>query len=212
MIARPEGDAGGSRGYGAEAEALVQRYEQVQPAEKYAFALCLIPATPCRVMDVGAGSGVDAAWFASLGHQVVAVEPTFELHRRAAALHRSRNIRWISDCLPHLRSVMALDRKFDFIVAARVWTHLDAMQRRHSFRALKSLLAPGAVALISIRQGVAPTGRLVFAVTAENEVALARSCGLRTIVNVEQRSLQAANRAAGVTWRWLALRSSDQGD
>jgi SAM-dependent methyltransferase len=212
VIASPEADVGGSRGYAADAEALVRRYEQVQPADKYAFALDLIPARPCSVMDVGSGSGVDAAWFASSGHQVVAVEPTFELRRRAAALHPSRNIRWMDDCLPHLRSVIALDRKFDFIVSAGVWTHLDAMQRRNSFQALKSLLAPGAVILISIRQGVAPTGRLVFAVTAEEEVALAQRCGLRTIVNVQRRSLQAANRAAGVTWRWLALQSSDEGD
>jgi 2-polyprenyl-3-methyl-5-hydroxy-6-metoxy-1,4-benzoquinol methylase len=200
----------GPRGYGVDAEALVQRYEQVRPAEKYAFARHLIPAKPCRVMDVGAGSGVDASWLASLGHQVVAVEPTFELRLRAAALHPSKNIRWMDDCLPHLRSVMALNEAFDFVVVAGVWTHLDEMQRRESLQALTSLLSPEAVALISIRQGVAPTSRLTFPVTVADEVASAQSYGLRTIINMERQSLQAANDAAGVTWRWLALQPSHE--
>lgn len=210
MSPRHETDAAGSQGYGADAEALVPRYEKVRPAEKYAFALHLIPRKPSRVMDVGAGSGVDAAWLALLGHQVTAVEPTEELRRRAAALHLSKNIRWTHDCLPHLRSVIALREMFDFIVAAGVWTHLDPMQRRDSFRTLAALLSPSAVLLISIRKGIAPTGRVTFPVPVEDEVALAQSCGLRTIINVERQSLQAANRAAGVTWRWLALQSRGQ--
>jgi SAM-dependent methyltransferase len=201
----------GTEGYGVDAADLVRRFEQVNSAEKYSFALHLIPSKPGQVMDVGSGSGVDSAWFASMGHRVLAVEPTAELRRRAIALHPSRSIRWIDDRLPHLRSVLALNETFDFIVIAGVWAHLDETQRRDSIRALASLLSPNAVLVISIRQGVAPALRPTFSVPREAELAAAQSCGLRAIIDVERPSLQEVNRAAGVTWRWLALQAGHAG-
>lgn len=201
----------GTKGYGLDAADLVRRFEQVKSAEKYSFVHHLIPRRPSRVMDVGSGSGVDSAWFASLGHQVLAVEPTAELRRCAIALHPSRNIRWIDDHLPHLRSVIALDETFDFIVVAGVWAHLEERQRRDSLRALASLLSPNAVLVISIRQGIAPALRPTFSVPREAELAAAQSCDLHAIIDVERPSLQGVNRAAGVTWRWLALQASHNG-
>jgi protein-L-isoaspartate O-methyltransferase len=41
-----------------------------------------LPAPPARVLDVGAGSGRDAAWLTSLGLEVVAVEPSVALRVR----------------------------------------------------------------------------------------------------------------------------------
>ena len=203
---RGEGRApAGSKGYDIEADALVRRYEHVRPLDKYRVAQHLVPSTPCRVMDVGAGSGADAAWFASLGHEVLAIEPTFEMRRRAMLMHTSPRIEWMDDCLPHLRSVVALDRRFDLIIVAAVWMHLDELERRAAFGTLTSLVALGGTILISVRQGPAPAGRLVFAVSVPDTIASAEICGLRTTLNAEAQSLQAANRAAGVTWRWLAF-------
>lgn len=196
----------GSTGYDIEADALVRRYEQVRPADKYRIARRLIPSAPCRVMDVGAGSGADAAWFASLGHEVLAVEPTFEMRHRAMLMHPSPRIEWMDDGLPHLRCVVALGRRFDLIVVAAVWMHLDELQRREAFGTLASLVALGGMILISVRQGPAPAGRLVFPIGVPDTIASAENCGLRTTLDAEAQSLQAANRAAGVTWRWLAFR------
>ena len=196
----------GSKGYDVDAEALVRRYERVRPAEKYGATLHLIPPTHSRVLDVGAGSGVDAAWFASLGHEVLAVEPTVQLRQRAMELHASHGIRWMDDSLPHLRSVVALDESFELIVIAGVWTHLDEMERSESFKTLASLLAPGGIVILSIRQGAAPAGRLHIPATAEETIASAERHGLRPMLNVELYSQQAANRIACVTWSWLAFK------
>ena len=201
----PAMNVAGSKGYDIDAEALVLRYERVQPAEKCRAALHLMPTTPCRVLDIGPGSGVDAAWFASLGHEVVAVEPTAQLGLRGLALHPSPRIRWIDDYLPHLLSVIALGQCFDFIVVAGVWTHLDPMERDDSMRTLASLIAPGGVAVMSLRHGTAPVGRLTFPVTAQETVESAESCGLLTALNAEVESQQDANRMAGVTWNWLVF-------
>jgi 2-polyprenyl-3-methyl-5-hydroxy-6-metoxy-1,4-benzoquinol methylase len=202
-------NAGDSKGYDLEADALVRRYEQASPLEKYQPALHLLPLAPSRVMDVGAGSGVDAAWLASLGHEVVAVEPAIEMRRRAIALHDSPRIRWIDDSLPRLRSVARLGETFELIVVAGVWTHLDEGERRESMRTMASLLSPGGILVLSVRQGPAPAGRRTFPVASHETAASAESRGLEKVLDVEAQSLQPANRAAGVKWNWLAFRRAE---
>jgi hypothetical protein len=77
----------GTEEYAAEAEQLLQRYESIRASEYHQHVLHLIPHAPCRVLDISSGTGRDAAWFASQGHRVVAVEPTDALRIPAMALH-----------------------------------------------------------------------------------------------------------------------------
>jgi SAM-dependent methyltransferase len=62
--------------YDAHAAELVSRYEALDPARLNQWLLDLIPQTPGTVLDIGAGTGRDAAWFARHGHDVIAVEPS----------------------------------------------------------------------------------------------------------------------------------------
>ena len=55
--------------------ALARRYEAVSAPDLHGPVADLIPPGPVRALDVGAGSGRDAAWLAKMGHQVLAVEP-----------------------------------------------------------------------------------------------------------------------------------------
>ena len=71
----------------------------------------LIPATPSRVLDVGAGTGRDAAALAALGHSVVAVEPTPELRahgQRCTAKPRSPGS--TTPCPTSTRSTRVVER------------------------------------------------------------------------------------------------------
>ncbi|MGI4799117.1 MAG: class I SAM-dependent methyltransferase, partial [Janthinobacterium lividum] len=61
--------------YDSHAHDLVAAYEAVDPDRLHAWLVDLLPAEPGLVLDVGAGSGRDADWFARRGHSVVAVEP-----------------------------------------------------------------------------------------------------------------------------------------
>ena len=54
----------GTEGYAEEADALVEQYEGIRFADLHGPILHLIPSTPCRVLDIGAGTGRDAAAFA----------------------------------------------------------------------------------------------------------------------------------------------------
>ena len=82
----------GTEGYADEAEDLFKRYEGIPAADAHRAVLHLIPAAPSRVLDIGSGTGRDAAWFASMGHRVVAVEPTDAMRLPAMALHPSPQI------------------------------------------------------------------------------------------------------------------------
>ena len=61
--------------YERDAERLADQYDSVSFEQVHADLLGWIPKQPAFVLDVGAGSGRDAAWFADRGHEIVAVEP-----------------------------------------------------------------------------------------------------------------------------------------
>lgn len=70
--------------------------------ESYAAVIGYFPKKPCKILDIGSGTGRDAAWFDERGHEVVAAEPTKELREGAISLHPSPTIRWLDDSLPSL--------------------------------------------------------------------------------------------------------------
>jgi protein-L-isoaspartate O-methyltransferase len=60
--------------YDDHAESSVERHDSLAPEKVNAWLEAPLPSQPALVLDVGAGSGRDAAWLVSLGHQVIAVE------------------------------------------------------------------------------------------------------------------------------------------
>jgi SAM-dependent methyltransferase len=94
--------------YERHATQVVGSYE-AQPPERLHG---LLPAVPALVLDIGAGTGRDAAWFAGLGHDVVAVEPASAMRAEAARLHPGPRIRWLNDRLPDLAATLRLGLAF----------------------------------------------------------------------------------------------------
>src|SRR3569623_658578 len=90
-------------GYEESGGALIPRYEALDPAALYAPLAEALPEAPCRGLDIGAGTGRDAAWLAAQGHAVLAVEPVRTLREAAQRLHPEAGIRWLDDRLPDLR-------------------------------------------------------------------------------------------------------------
>jgi SAM-dependent methyltransferase len=195
----------GTEGYADEAEDLLQRYESVPAAENHRHVLHLMPKTPSDVLDIGSGTGRDAAWFASMGHRVVAVEPTDAMRVPAMTLHPSPLIEWINDSLPELAHLKARREGFDLIMLTAVWMHLDEAQRRQAMPNLASLLRPGGIMILKIRHGPVPPGRRMFEIPAEETIELARKEDLQPVLNRRAESSQAQNRIAGVNWTTLAF-------
>jgi SAM-dependent methyltransferase len=162
--------------------------------------LHLIPAMPGRVLDIGSGTGRDAAWFASRGHSVVAVEPTEAMRLPAMALHPSPRIDWLDDSLPDLALLRNRRETFDLVMLTAVWMHLDQAQRKQAMPNLAALARSGGTVVMKIRHGPVPPGRRMFEVSAEETIELARIEGLHPVLNVRTESVQERNRAAGVSW------------
>jgi len=195
----------GTEGYAEQAAELVEQYESVPFIEKHQAVLHLLPTRPCRVLDIGAGTGADASWFAGEGHSVVAVEPTGEFRQAGMALHPSPLIEWVDDCLPGLEVTRRRMQRFDLICLSAVWMHLNEQERRLAMPNVVSLLAENGVILMSLRHGPIPSGRRMFEVTAEETTRLARSHGLQTVLSTRTQSTLLQNRLAGVEWSRMAF-------
>jgi SAM-dependent methyltransferase len=203
MTAEPRRLPSGTEGYGETADVLVKQYESLTFAEVHRHILHLLPQTPSRVIDIGAGTGRDAAGFGSLGHRVTAVEPTPEMRAHGQRLHGHLPIRWIDDSLPDLERVRALGERWDVVMLTAVWMHLDAEQRTRAMDTVAALLQPAALLALSLRHGPVPAGRRMFEVSAAETCDLAARHGLATIHESEGPSL----RAPGVSWNRLAFRA-----
>jgi SAM-dependent methyltransferase len=193
----------GTEHYAEEAPDLLKRYESISFAETHRSVTHLIPNEPCHVLDIGAGTGRDAAGFAALGHRVVAVEPTEAMRRGAMALHPSPLIEWLDDSLPDLATVLAGGDQFDVVMLSAVWMHLDAQQRRAAMPNVAALARDGGVMIMTLRHGAVPPGRRMFEVSAEETIALAQPLGLRCVQN---RQAESSLRQPGVSWTRLAFR------
>ena len=193
----------GTEGYAEEAQTLLRQYESISFEDAHRGKLHLLPTPPARVLDIGAGTGRDAAGFAAMGYSVVAVEPTAELRAGAAKLHPSPLIEWVDDCLPELTSLTNRDGSFDVVMLTAVWMHLDKRQRQLGMPRVARLLRPGGVVMLSLRHGPVPTGRRMFDVSAVETVALAARAGLRLILQQEHEDSLLCR--PGVSWTRLAF-------
>lgn len=192
-------------GYDRIAADLFERYDALDTRVVNAPILHLVPETPACILDVGAGTGRDAAWFAELGHEVVAVEPTHGLREGGRIRYANHNIDWVEDRLPSLDVVNQRPDVFDFIKLTAVWAHLDPEEQKQALPVLASLLAPGGRLAFSIKRGLAPEDRPVHKVSIEDTIALGESLGLKLILDLDAPSIQPVNQKLGVTWTWLAF-------
>lgn len=192
-------------GYAEEADDLLVRYEKMQFAEIYERVRNLFPHAPGRVLDIGAGTGRDAAGFVELGYTVTAVEPVAEMREGAKRLHPSPDIEWIDDHLPDLSRIADRKGQYDIVILSAVWMHLDAAERPTALPIIAALMKPGAVLVMSLRHGPVPEGRRMFDVSAEETTLLAAREGLEPCFERHSGSREALNKAAGVTWTRLAF-------
>jgi SAM-dependent methyltransferase len=195
--------ASGTEGYADEAAALVKQYESISFADVHREVLHLFPTTASSILDIGSGTGRDAAGFAAMGHRVTAVEPTAELRMKAAALHSAPQIEWLDDSLPSLASLVTRSRGFDVVMLTAVWMHLDEPQRRQAMPRVASLLRNGGVMILSLRYGPVPKGRRMFEVNADETIRDAAAEGLKLVLRLDHQD--ALLGRPGVSWTRLAF-------
>ena len=150
--------------------------------------LDLLPTAPATILDVGAGSGRDAAWLAAKSYEVIAVEPSANMRAAAARLHPEAKVHWISDTLPALGAVTRSGLSFDLILLSAVWMHVPAGDRPRAFRKLINLLKPGGLIAITLRHGPAEPERAIHPVSLAEVEALVRNHGALLSAAVKQKT------------------------
>lgn len=193
--------------YDRGAAEFAARFESITAGDEWSLFRDLISAPAGGLaLDIGAGSGRDAAWLASLGFEVVAAEPAEGMRREGQGRHPG--LRWLDDRLPDLSIAHGLGLSFDFIMLNAVWMHLRPTERPRAFRKMATLLKPGGVLMLTLRHGPSEPGRTMHAVTLGEIESLSRDHGLTVVRAVDQRDLLGR---PGVSWTLVCLRLPDDG-
>ena len=194
--------------YDANAELASDRYESVTFERIHGWLADLLPKPPAAILDVGAGSGRDAAHLSALGYDVVAVEPSARMRELARARHDDPKINWRDDRLPALKDTFSTGLSFDVILVSAVWMHLAPTDRPRAFRKLITLLKPGGLLAITLREGPDDENRGFHPVTVDELRRLARDHG----ACVERESTDDDQMGRDdVRWRQIAIRLPDDG-
>jgi SAM-dependent methyltransferase len=184
------------------------RFEAASAEDQWGPVRDLIPVRPgAFALDIGAGTGRDAAWLAALGLEVVAAESAEGM--RAEGARRHPELRWVDDRLPELSRVHRLGLSFDFVLLSAVWMHLPQRDRRRAFRKMATVLAPGGVLLMTLRHGPGAPGPPLYEASLGEVEALARDFGLGVVRVVADRPDPLG--LFEVTWTLIVLRLPDDG-
>ncbi|MBO9501635.1 methyltransferase domain-containing protein [Brevundimonas sp. A19_0] len=196
-------------GYDAQGAELAARYEQLRAEDVHAAFLSFLPTGPDKLaLDIGAGSGRDAAWLTRMGFDVVAVEPARGMRDAAGARHGKEKIRWLDDRLPALAATHRLGLAFDVVLLSGVFMHIPPDERPRAFRKIVTLLKPGGRLLISVRNGSGSADRPMWPVARGELESYARSHGLAILQINEGPDLQARQ---DVHWTSYVLQLPDDG-
>lgn len=197
------------RGYDEGAAVFVHQYEQLDAEAVHAQFLESLPEGGDRLaLDIGAGSGRDAAWLRRKGFEVVAVEPSTGMRTAGQSLHPDPLIRWVDDRLPSLAATHRLGLAFDVILLSGVLMHVTPTDRPRAFRKVVTMLKPGGVVLISVRSGSGESDRPMWPVSRGEIEGYARTHGLNVVRVTSNPDLQ--GRVA-VTWTSFVLSLPDDG-
>lgn len=194
--------------YELHADEVIERYESLAFERVHGWHRDSLPDPPTTVLDIGAGSGRDAAWLARRGHEVVAIEPSAAMRERAQILHRSSPVSWMDDRLPGLARITRSGLSFDAILLSAVWMHIPAGERARAFRKIINLLRPGGMLVISLRLGAADPERGIHPVSVAELVQLCRDHGAFIEKTTEKDD---ALGRKGVQWTHVLIRLPNDG-
>lgn len=161
-----------------------------------------------NVLDVGAGIGRDALYFAKKGLNVIAVEPSKEFLKKGEKLTQHLGVKWLDDTLPELKATSSLQIKYDLIVLSAVWMHIPKNDRDRAFRKLANLLKPSGVLIITLRHGTSPDEREMHQVSADEISAFCQKHGL-TFKLLDNNKDQLKRN--DVTWQTVVATLPDDG-
>jgi len=189
--------------YNQNAEELCALYDGLNFEQVHNEWLEYIPKKGA-VLDIGAGSGRDARYFASKTLSTYAVEPAEELLNRAKSNSKSFKVNWIQDQLPNLSCIFSLDMQYDLILLSAIWMHLTPQERKESMVSISNLLNTAGIVVMTLRYGSFSDGRISNNVSIDELQELAQSNQLKLIYHTDLEADQLGRN--DVAWQTVVLR------
>jgi SAM-dependent methyltransferase len=175
-------------------------YESLKFENVHADWLALVP-NGGYALDIGAGSGRDAAKLAARGFNVFAIEPATALLTLAQCAHTAANIRWFKDQLPRLATIPP-SQTFELILLSAVWMHLTPQEQAASWPPLIKRLKPQGRLVFTLRMGEFNDGRSNHTVDPQQLTESAKSNGLTLLkASTNKDKLKREN----ITWHTLVF-------
>jgi SAM-dependent methyltransferase len=191
--------------YSQNAQRYFSQYQSITFEQVHGDWLPQLDSKTGLALDVGAGSGRDAAALAERGWDVVAVEPAAGLRELGQSATKDKSIQWIDDQLPDLNQARKLSYHFNLILVSAVWMHIPPTARERAFRILAELLAPSGMLVVTLRHGPGDGERVFYDVSREELEAFAKHRALIPVALPAGRNDDELKRIE-VTWETLAFR------
>ena len=197
--------------YTTNAQRLSQQYDSLSPEQVHADWLAHLPSIKpnqtLQVLDLGAGSGRDAAWLASMGWDVLAVEPSSGLRDIGRKSTSEQSVRWLDDTLPQLSAISdSYNSSCRLILVSAMWMHLTPEEQLLACTRLQQLVAKDAVIVITWRNQADECERVFHAVDANQFDKYFNSGAMKSTVTITV-SGDADNRD-GVIWHCAVIETA----
>lgn len=189
--------------YSDNAEFFANQYLSTSTEEVHSAWIHKFLPSKGRVLDIGAGAGRDAKYFAQKGLLVHAVEPSSGLRSIGQLQTEGLRVEWLNDQLPELKEVINTNLMFDVVLLSAVWMHLLPNQRSLALSNLAKLVMPRGCIVISLRHGTSSDVRAMFDVSIEEIKELTTDIGF-SIVHVVNEA-DTLNRK-NIFWETVVLK------
>ncbi|GAA3977402.1 class I SAM-dependent methyltransferase [Allohahella marinimesophila] len=193
--------------YNQKAQQYSEQYQQLSFVSAHAAWTHLLPSSTkdSRAIDIGAGSGRDAAGLAALGWHVLAIEPSDGLRRLGETATANLNVDWLSDKLPHLPVLHELHggNSASLILVSAVWMHLTPDEQTTALPVLTQLIEPSGLLVITLRHGPSPDERVFYETNSAALQAHGERLGLETVLLTSDDDKLQRN---AVSWETIVFR------
>jgi 2-polyprenyl-3-methyl-5-hydroxy-6-metoxy-1,4-benzoquinol methylase len=194
----------GTEGYQNAAQLFIETSRTLDFHKVCEDFIAFLPKPPANVLDVGSGAGQNALALAAMGFNVTAVEPVQTFLEASQETDTTQAVKWLQGNLPHLNCLPLTLEKFDFVLIAAVWHHLDETERELAVLRLSRLIKKGGKCAISLRNGPAGLGSRVFATDAKKTIRQFETLGFQSLLSITNQNSILANKE-DVKWARIVL-------
>ena len=175
--------------YQKNAAELARRYEQAEVSTLHQALLDTFP-TASRLLEIGCGTGREAAFLKSCGYDIVCIEPSRSMLKVALRSYPELAGRLFEGSVPgKLPANLNTADGYAGIYAIASLMHLQQKELAPAFRLIRSLLEPNGRFLFSVplarpdlaKSGYDPQGRFFLLLSEEEWTGQLRTAGFQNI-------------------------------